>query len=78
MALSIGLVILQIFTALGRGIAISAIVPLALAPTGGRAADPSFRVTLTPTPVAIHPLAASLAALVALGGGGGGCAGGGS
>ena len=73
MALSIGLVILQIFTALGSGLALSAIVPLAKARAGGRAADPSFSVTtLTRSFVAIHLLAASVAALFTLGGGGGG------
>jgi hypothetical protein len=68
-----GLVILQIFTALGSGLALSAIVPLAKARAGGRAADPSFSVTtLTRSFVAIHLLAASVAALFTLGGGGGG------
>ena len=77
MAFSIGLVILQIFlfTALGSGIALSGIVPLAIAPAGARragAADTDSDTTLTRDQVAIHPLAASLAALVvALGGGGG-------
>jgi hypothetical protein len=78
MAFSIGLVILQIFlfTALGSGIALSGIVPLAIAPAGARragAADTDSNTMLTRDQVSIHPLAVSVAALVALGvfGGGG-------